>query len=335
MWRRPGKAGEPAWSRVAYAYGVVFALGVAYFLVRMPYQISDDLEHLLIFQFQSFREVLVARFTGPESMRPAMWLTQKLLFDVAPGGHLFATYKTFHVAQLLALVALFIRLLRVRTLSDFAVLPLSVAVLVGIHTFNVTVREGYPVNHFMSVLVCCLIVVNLADSRTHWWHDLVVVLTCFYALFTFETGVLVWVCAVTAYAGGWRGVSGKAIVAATLVLAGYFVVRFTILDVGTRTIGAMSSGYGFSTRDTGELDALFGDAPWKFYAYNIASAALTVLFSEPRAGIFQLTHFVIQGDVPVWSVVNVAVSTIGTMFIALAIGRRIGRWWRFAFERDD
>ena len=335
MCPRPGSEDGRAWSGVAYAYGVVVALGLGYFLIRMPYQISDDLEHLLIFQFQSFRDVLIARFTGPESMRPAMWLTQKVIFDLAPRNHLFATYKAFHVAELVVLIALFIRLLRIRTAADIAVLPLALAVLAGMHTFNVTIREGYPVNHFLSVLVCCLIVVNLADSPRHWWHDIAVVLTCFYALFTFESGVLIWVCVVTAYAAGWRGVSGKAILGATLVLAGYLLVRFTVLDVGTRTVGAMSSGYGFSERNTGELVALFGSAPWKFYVYNIVCAALTVLFSEPRAGVFQFTRFLVEGNVPAWSLVNVAVSTIGTLFIAFAVARRIGRWTRFSFERDD
>src|SRR5437870_7497931 len=256
MWQHPGEPEGRACSRAAYAYGVLFALGLAYFLIRMPYQISDDLEHLLIFQFTSARDLLATRFTGIGSVRPAMWLTQKVFFDLAPGGHYFATFKAVHVAQLLLLSVLFVRLLRIRTAIDLMALPLALAALVGIHTFNVTMREGYPINHFMSVLVCCVVVANLADSRARWWHDVVAVLVFAYALFTIESGVLVWVCLVTTYAAGWRGVSGKAIAAVTVVLAAYIAVRFTVLDVGTRTLAAASSGYGFSARDTGELTRL-------------------------------------------------------------------------------
>ena len=142
MLPRPGEVTERAWSRAGYAYAVIIALGLAYFLVRMPYQVSDDLEHLLIFQFQSFWDVARTRLTNEGSMRPVMWLQQKVLFDLAPDGRYFATYKAFHVAQLLALVVLFVRLLRIRTAIDLVALPLALAALFGIHTFNITMQIG-------------------------------------------------------------------------------------------------------------------------------------------------------------------------------------------------
>jgi hypothetical protein len=333
---RPGELDARVWSRAAYAYAVVLALGLAYFLVRMPYQISDDLEHLLIFQFQSVKDVLVTRFTGPESMRPGMWLTQKALFDLSPDAHYFATYKAVHVALLVTLLVLFVRLLRIRTAIDFIALPLALTALVGIHTFNVTMREGYPVNHFMIVLVCCLVVANLAAAGAcRAWHDVVAVVAFMYAVFTFESGVLVWVCIVTAYAVGWRGVSLRGVLGATAVLAVYFILRFTVLDVGTRTLGVTSSGYGFSVRNTGELVNLFGNAAWKFYIYNVVCAALTVLFSEPRAGVFQFTQFVLRGNVPAWSILNVVVSTISTILIAANLIPRLHRVKEWRFEHDD
>jgi hypothetical protein len=336
MSQRPGESRAPIWSRAPYAYALLLALGLAYFLVRMPYQISDDLEHLLIFQFQSLKDVLVTRLTGPESMRPGMWLTQKVFFDLAPSGRYFPTYKAVHVALLIALVVLFVRLLRVRTAIDVIASPVALTALVGLHTFNVTMREGYPVNHFMIVLVCCLIVTNLASSCPYRaWHDVVAVLAFTYAVFTFESGVLVWVCIVTAFAGGWRGVSPRGVVGATAVLLAYLIVRFTLLDVGTRTLGFTSSGYGFSVRDTGELVQLFGNAPWKFYIYNIMCAALTVLFSEPRAGVFQFVQFVMRGDAPAWSIANLVVSTLSTILIAANLIPRIHRWRQSRFERDD
>ena len=343
MSRRPGEAGAPApgvaegsiWTRAAYAYAILIALGLSYFLIRMPYQISDDLEHLLLFQFQTLGDVIRTRFTGVGSMRPGMWITQKVLFDLAPAGRLFATFKLFHVAELLLLVVLFVRLLRIRTTADLIALPVTLAALVGIHTFNITMREGYPVNHFMSVLVCCLAVANVADSGARWWNDVLAALITLYALFTIESGVLVWVCVVTAYLAGWRGVSLKGVVAATTVLGVYLVVRFTILDVGTRTLGLVDSGYGFAMRSPAELNVLFGSAPWKFYLYNIASATLTVLFSEPRNGVFQFVRFLTRGDIPAWSLINVTVSTIGTILIAVCIGRRVRRWTSWQFDRDD
>lgn len=334
MFRHPGSLGT-AWTRAAYLYAIAIAAGVAYFLIRMPYQISDDLEHILIAQSQDAWNILMTRYATVESMRPAMWLTQNAVFELAPGGHYFATFKAVHVAELVATLVLFVRLLRVRTAVDFTALPLALVVLVGMHTFSVTIREGYPVNHFLTVLLCCVVVANLTDLQPHWSHDVAAVLTCAYALFTIETGIIVWVCLVAAYAAGWRGVSGKGIAAATAIVVAYLVVRFALLDVGTRTLGVAASGYGFSVRDTGELAALFGDAPWKFYLYNVVCAALTVLFSEPRAGIFQFTLFALRGDVPAWSLVNVVVSTIGTILIAVNVIPRLRRWKQWTFEHDD
>jgi len=334
MSRRPG-SDTTRWTRAAYLCAIVFAAGVGYFLIRMPYQVSDDLEHMLIAQSQDAWAILVTRYATVESMRPAMWLTQNAVFEFAPGGHYFGTFKAVHVAELFATLLMFVRFLRVRTAVDFIALPLALVVLVGMHTFSVTVREGYPVNHFLTVLLCCLLVANLADLRPHWSHDLAALLTCAFALFTIETGIIVWVCLVTAYAAGWRGVSLRGIAAATAIVVAYLVVRFAILDVGTRTLGVTSSGYGFSVRDTGELAALFGNAPWKFYIYNVVCAAMTVLFSEPRAGVFQFTQFAVRGDVPAWSMLNVVGSTIGTMLIAVNLVPRLRRWKQRTFERDD
>ena len=321
--------------RVAYLCATAFAIGIAYFLIRMPYQVSDDLEHLLLAQSQGAWAILTTRYATVESMRPAMWLTQNAVFELARDGHYFGTFKTVHVAELFATLVLFVRFLRVRTAVDVIALPLALVVLVGMHTFSVTVREGYPVNHFLTVLLCCLVVANLADLRPHWSHDVAAALTCAFALLTIETGIIAWVCLVTAYAAGWRGVSLRGIVAASAIVGVYLVVRFAVLDVGTRTLGVTSSGYGFSVRDTGELAALFGNAPWKFYLYNVVCAALTVLFSEPRAGVFQFTQFALRGDVPAWSLVNVVVSTIATILIAVNLIPRLGRWRQWTFERDD
>jgi hypothetical protein len=317
---------ERSWSRAAYAYGVVVALGLAYLLFRMPYQVSDNLEHMMVMQFQSVRDILADSFGGDGSLRPVLWLQQRALFELTGDAASFMPYKVVHAIQLLVVMVLFVRLLRVRSAFDLAVLPLAVAALAGMHTFNVTMREGYPINHYMTVLIACLAVTNLAASSRRWWSDFVAVVVFTWAIFMFETGLLVWVCVVAGYMAGWRGISLKGVAAVTAVLAIYLVVRLVVLDVGTRTLASMSSGYGFSVRNTGELVELFGDAPWKFYSYNIASAALTVLFSEPRTGVFQLTSFFVRGDVPTWSLVNVVVSVIGTTLIAVLVPGAVRRW---------
>jgi hypothetical protein len=332
----PGKARSSIWSRLAYAYAIVMALGVGYFMFLTPYQVSDNLSYILVAQASSYGELLAANFTGRGSIRPLMWLQQKVLFHLAPDGQHMTTFKLFHVAQLVALVILVVRLLRVRTAIDCTAVPLAVTALLGIHTFSSTVREGYPINHFMTVLVLCLGAANLAASRHRWWHDVAAMLVVAYALFLFETGILAWVCLVAAYLGGWRGVSGRALVGTTVVLMIYLALRFAILDVGSRGVGAMDSGFGFAEMGGPELRARFGDSPWLFYLYNITSAALSVLLSEPREGVFQFTRDALAGELPPWSAVNVGVSTIGTALIGFYVYRRVRNWKASRlFEYED
>lgn len=336
MWLRPGDVSERVWSRAAYVYAIVLALGLAYFLIRMPYQVTDNLEHILIIQFQTPRDLVVDSTTGDGSLRPVQWLQQKAVFELVPGDRYWSTYKAVHVGQLLLLALLFVRMLRIRTKGDFVALPLALAALVGMHTFNGTMREAYPINHYTTILICCLAVINLALARHAWWHDAAAVLLFAYAVLTLETGLLVWVCLLAGFAAGWRGVSWKGVAAATAVLAAYFVVRFVVLDIGGRTLMSLSSGYGFSVRSTADLERMFGDSPWMFYLYNIASSVLTVLLSEPRAGVFQFTSFIARGEVPAWSIVNVLASAIGTALILAYTWRRLRRWMELrTLERGD
>jgi hypothetical protein len=322
------------WASFAYAYGIVAALGVAYFLVKMPYQVGDGLGHILIVQQATIKGLFVSQLTGTGYLRPLWWVQQKLLFDLA-NGHYFAAFKAFHVAQLVLLLVLFIRLLRVRSLSDVVAAPLAVAVLLGIHTFNITIREAYPINHYLTMLWCCLLAVHLMLSRGGWWADLAAVLIFPYALLTLESGILVWVCLVAGYALGWRGVSRRAILAATALLAVYGYMRLGPLNVGLPALTERSSGFGFSVRSTGELVRMFGASPWIFYAYNVVCSVLTVLFSEPRAGVWTFTNDLREGGVPPWQMINICASLIATIIVADFAVRRVRKLRARGLEYED
>ena len=46
-----------------------------------------------------------------------------------------------------------------------AAVPLGLAALLGIHTFAGTVREAFPINTFMTILICCFAAADLAWTR--------------------------------------------------------------------------------------------------------------------------------------------------------------------------
>ena len=323
------------WTRVAHAYGFTTALIVAVFVAGIPLQVTDNLRGLLEFQQISLGRLLVDNFTKPGFLRPFLWLPPKVLFDISAGHYTFV-YKTFHLLQLIALCALFVHILRVRTALDFAAATIACAVLIGVHTFGGTVREEFPVNIYMTVVLCCLAVTALAlRERPHWVADAAAVALLVFAALSFETGLLVWVIVAAAYLLGLRGISARGVAAATLALVSYLVVRFTLLGVGTPDLSVRTTGFGFARMDPPQLIDRFGSNPVPFYAYNVAASIASVLFSEPRAGVWHATRASIEGTLPPWQAVHLASSLAVVAMLAMHARTRWATWRRWEFDRFD
>src|SRR4029453_7233078 len=84
---------------------------------------------------------------------PLLWGLIRVVADLS-GGHYFEWFRGWHVAQVAGLAGLLVSLLRVRRAVDAAVVPRGLAALVGIHTFSGTIREAFPINTFMTILLC-------------------------------------------------------------------------------------------------------------------------------------------------------------------------------------
>lgn len=322
------------WRTAAFLYAGIVALGLGYALVMMPFQVSDNLGNMLTLKRSTLAEIILSQARSRAFMRPLLWVQLKLVFDLAD-GHEFLVFRLFQIAQLLAVLLLVTRLLAVKTRADFAAVPLAIAMVIGSHTFGGTVREAYPINTFMTVLVCCAAVVNLAWSAPRWWKDGLAIVILAYAALSVETGLLVWVCLVTGFLVGLRGVSAKGIVASTGFLLVYFYARFVFLDVGGPNLLERSTGVGFAVLDPDQLLDRFVDRPFVLYAYNIGCSILTVLFSEPRAGVWVLTRAMVQGGVHLWMVIGAMSSCVTTTILVAFIARRVPHWRSLRVEHAD
>ena len=322
------------WSAAGYAYSIVVAAGLGYFLVGMPFQLGDNLGNFLIIQRHDFWGVFMEGIE-PGYMRPMLLGTSKVFFDLSAGQY-FLVFKTVHVAQILVLFVLFVRLLRVRTRQDFVVVPMAFTVLVGMHTFGLTVGEAHPVSHFMTILVLCLLVVNLglASTRT-WWTDASALGACALGLLTIESGLLVWVCIAATYVAGGRGVSRRALVIATALVAAYCLARLVVLPSAVPSLEAREAGFGMSRRSPSELVALFSDRSWMFYAYNVVCSAITVLLSEPRHGVWSITHGLLVGEVRAWQIINVTASVLTLIVLGRHLCTRTRRWRNGELDHHD
>jgi hypothetical protein len=334
-WESGVDAASRRWAVAVYAYGLVLVLGLAYVLLDMPIQVADGYTNMIGLGQRSLLDGVYSEFFQKAYLRPFLWGQQHVVYALARGRY-FEWFRGWHVAQVLLLVILFIRVLKPRTIVDAAVLPLGLAILLGMHTFIGTVVEAFPINTFMTILLCTVGAADVALGPPTWWRGLAAPVLLVFAALTVESGLLVWVVFVAAHLTGARGVSRRTVLALTVMFAGYFVLRFGVLDVGSPGLIERSSGYGFRSHDPQELIAMFGAEPWRFYGYNVVTSILSVLWSEPRAGVWDLTQRLVEHvRISRPMLVNVISSTLATgVLVRFAWTRRL-QWRKRLFERAD
>ena len=307
----------------AYAVAAIIALSFAYDLMRKPIQVSDSLQELIdVQQSPSLWATFVAHSPRGPFLRPLKQVQTKVLFEMAD-GHYWLFFRGFHALAIAALLLLFTRALRVQTWPDAAAAVFALTVFTGLHTFRGLVREAFPINLYLESVLGCLVVLNLAQSRPSVWTDVAAAVTFVIASLTVESGVLVWVVVVAAWACGLRGVTWRGVSAVTLLLLAYLGARLALsiaapgLDVGR------DSGFGTRMLDTGELARRFAANPAWFYAYNVGTSILSVLFSDPDRGVFHTVRTWLEGEVPARLYLPVVTSAITT---ALILFVNVARW---------
>lgn len=320
---------------LAWVAASLMAAAVSFSLVRIPLHVTDNLLVMLQLQAAPSTAAVFWTYLGDAGFfRPLYWTQSKALLD-ASGGHYFFAYKAFHVVWACAVFALFVRTARVRTGIDLAAFVFALTVLTGLHTFRGTVWEGYPINHYLQIVVCCLGALALSQSRGGWWADAGAAALFVFAALALETGLLTWVVFFLARVAGLRGVSWKGVGAVTALVVGYLVVRFVVLATGTPEISERSTGFLFGRLERGDIAERFAESPYVLYAYNIVASALSVILSEPRGGTWDATRLWLEGNVAPWMVVALVSSLIATGLIVWFAAGRFRQWRAGEFEHGD
>ncbi len=315
-----------------YAACVVALL--AYFLLDIPVQLSDSLQNILAVHRRTMRELFIHNLWSAGYLRPLLFAPIKAVYELS-NGHYTVWFRGVHVAQVALTVALFVPLLRVRTWSDAAVAPLALAALVAMHTFAGTIREAYPVNGYLTIVDCCLGAAVIGAGRPRWWSTPVALALLALATLTAESGLLVWVVVMAGFIAGWRGVPRWGVALLTLAVAGYFVARFTVFHVGAPGFSERSTGFGLSILDPEQIIARFGANPLPLYAYNVLASMGSVLFAEPRAGVFWIAKGALEGHLQPWTIVNLVACTSLTLAIAWYVVCRRAAWFRWRLDHGD
>jgi len=322
------------YQRVAYGYAAAVALLMAAFLLAIPVQLSDSFTEFISVHGRSLSQVIAAEFYNGTYFRPFRRALIKSVYELS-GGHYYAAFRGFQALQVLVLLLLFARMLRVRSSAALAALPLGIAIVVGIHTFAGAVVEGLPVNHFLTILICCVAAMNIAQAQRTHLTDVAAVAVLVCAMLTIESGLLIWVIFIAAYAVGYRGISRSALIVLTVCVATYFLGRFVLIGGAAPGLNERSAGFGFSVLNPDDLVRRFGGNPIPFYAYNVLSAMSCVLFAEPRGGVWMFVRELLRGRPEPWQFVNVLTSVTTTVLIARYAAARFPNWRAREFDEAD
>lgn len=318
---------------LAYLSAAAFSASIAYFQFHLPFEVGDHLGNLLQLVDTTVARIFAGTLHLQAFLRPMTWATMKVVFDLSD-GHYFVAFRVLHVLSAAVLIVAFARLTRVDNWLTLCAALISMATLIGTPAFHDVINETV-LNTKLSLAAVCLVAVNLSVSRAHVWKDVLMLLLLTFSLLTNELGLLVWVCAAGAYLVGFRGISRRAVIAATALLAAYFYIRFLQLHVGTPALNERSSGVGFTIRSANELVELFGNNPLPFYAYNIVSSLMTVLFSEPRSGIYVFVRDLLDSKLQSGTILKVGTSVLTTGLMAWFASRRWRSWTDWKLEYED
>ena len=317
----------------SYGVGALVVAGLALALLAIPIQVSDSFGNMLKLA-TPWPAFAIQEFTQPSYLRPFLWLQLKAVNDLS-GGQYYAWFRGFHVLQVVVLAGLYLHLVRPRSWRDAAAVPLGLAVLVGHHAFTGTVTEAFPINTFLTVVVCCIAAAALALGKERWWNSVLAVAIFVYAVLSVESGLLVFVVFAVAAMTGARGVPRPGLIALAAALAGYFALRFVVLDVGTPALSERASGFGFSVLEPAELARRFADRRLAFYAYNVVASGMSVVLGEPRGGVFRLIDGLRLGAPYPAIVVTAVATTAASVLVALFAWRRRSAWRERVFTHED
>ncbi|HEY3158262.1 MAG TPA: hypothetical protein VGJ78_04805 [Vicinamibacterales bacterium] len=311
---------------VAIVLATLITLPLAASLYQVPIQVSDSLEPIVIATTAASVGQLMTdapRFS-PTTLRPMRYVQARWLLKTAEATGLGyrAVFRSLHVALLMLLVALFVIAVRVRTWTDLAAFTIAFPVLIGIHTFAAMLFEAFPVNHYAEVGVCALGILVLAQQPPRWYIPAIACVLLVFALSVVESGALVWIVVVGCAAARMRGITRSTVIATTLLIVGYFLVRHS-LGIASPGIGGMGSGFGATFYSADALKARFGEHPLGFMAYNVASGLLSLLLSEPRTGVYGTAIWWKTGTLHPVLAVNFVSSAITTAVIGWYAVRRL------------
>src|SRR5262245_7751358 len=137
------------WTWLSYAYAAIVVVGVSYLLFDIPTQVSDSYGNLLQASARTLGDLVYDQFHSRGFLRPFLWAHIRIVYDLS-GGNYYTWFRGWHVGQVAVLTVLFLFLVKPRTAAGAAAATIGLAALFGMHTFEGTILEAFPINAYMT-----------------------------------------------------------------------------------------------------------------------------------------------------------------------------------------
>lgn len=303
-----------SWIPIAWTIGCVVVLGVAFFGISWPYvDVHNNLREATSWGWGRYVRYAFSR--GIE-YRPLLTLAIKGAYDVI-GLHLWV-YQLLVIAQLAGSLALLLWAFQPRDTRQGLAAALALSCVVGLHTSRIFFLF-IPLNAYSGALLLLLLALALALEPRARAYDWVLFPLTVVGLFTLESSLLIVPLIVSLW---WRkapGVSGRGVAAMLAGVVLYLGVRFWFGGQASLASSYVGSGLGFSQATPETLRNVFEHAPWLFWIYNVVASLLTVVASEPRAGVYEFFASLLRGQTPFWQWLHIVSSLVTTALMAIAL----------------
>lgn len=318
---RPGTAVRLAnlgWLPPAWALGWTIVLGTAFFSLSWPY--VDVVNVLRDATSWGWQDSVRNAFSRDVEYRPLFTLGVKAAYQIV--GLRLWLYQALVLLQFAAVLALLIWAFRPVGARRAIAACVALSCVVGLHSTRI-LFGFWPLNHHSGGLVLLLLATVLAlDPRTRP-RDWIYLPLTLAALLLLESGLIIAPLLAILWWAGAPGASLRGVLGAAGGVAVYLVIRLGLGTVGDSLGIYTSSGLGFSDVNPETLRNIFEHAPWLFWSYNIVATFLTVLVSEPRAGVYRFVDSLLRGDTAFWQWLQVGSSLLTTavIVVVLAVSR--------------
>ena len=303
-----------SWIPIAWTVACLAVLGAALFAVSWPYvDLHNNLREATSWGWGRYVRYAFSR--GIE-YRPLLTLAIKGAYDIV-GLHLWV-YQLLVLVQFAAALALLLWACQPSDSRRGLAAGVALSCLVGLHTSRIFFLF-IPLNAYSGALLLLLLALVLALEPRAREYDWVLLPLTFVGLFTLESSLLIVPLVVGLW---WRkapGVSWRGVAAMLTAVVLYLAVRFSFGGPASLSSSYVGSGLGLSPATPETLRNVFEHAPWLFWVYNVIASVLTVLASEPRAGVYEFLASLLRGETPFWQWLHVGSSLLTTVLIAVAL----------------